>query len=160
LEGWPDPAALPADAELVARMDRVRDACSAARRLRERENVRVRQPPASLTLAGFGVAELAPYADLLRDEVNGKAVRFAESIVDWASFQLQPNARALGPRLGPAMKEELAAARRGAWTRRGDRIEVAGQLLVPGEYQLRLLPREGVACEPLSTNDAIAVLDL
>src|SRR5690606_3769721 len=58
LTDWPDAEALPADAKLVAEMDRVRDACSAARTLRERENVRVRQPLASLTLAGFGVADL------------------------------------------------------------------------------------------------------
>ncbi|HSJ98714.1 MAG TPA: DUF5915 domain-containing protein, partial [Myxococcota bacterium] len=161
LADWPDAAALPADSKLVAEMDRVRDACSAARTLRERENVRVRQPLASLTLAGAGVADLAPYEDLLRDEVNVKQVRFADSIEDWASFQLQVNARELGPRLGPEMKTVLAAAKRGEWRALpDDRAEVAGHSLAPGEFQLRLLPRPGVACEPLASNDAIAVLDL
>jgi isoleucyl-tRNA synthetase len=142
-------------------MDRVRDACSAARTLRERENVRVRQPLASLTLAGFGVAELAPYAELLRDEVNVKEVRFAASIEEFASFQLQANARALGPRLGPEMKTVLAAAKQGRWRALPDgRAEVAGQTLEPGEFQLRLVPKPGVAAEPLPSQDAIAVLDL
>jgi isoleucyl-tRNA synthetase len=161
LADWPDAAALPADPKLVAEMDRVRDACSAARTLRERENVRVRQPLASLTLAGAGVADLAPYEDLLREEVNVKQARFADSIEDWASFQLQVNARELGPRLGPEMKTVLAAAKRGDWRALPDgRAEVAGHSLAPGEFQLRLLPRPGVACEPLASNDAIAVLDL
>jgi len=161
LADWPDAAALPADRRLVAEMDRVRDAASAVRTLRERENVRVRQPLASLTLAGPGVAALAPYEDLLRDEVNVKQVRLAASIEEWASFQLQPNARLLGPRLGPAMKAVLAAAKQGSWKALPDgRVEVAGQVLEPGEFQLRLVPKPGVACEPLATNDAIAVLDL
>jgi isoleucyl-tRNA synthetase len=161
LANWPDAAALPADAKLVLEMDRVRDACSAARTLRERENVRVRQPLASLTLAGLGVIDLAPYEDLLREEVNVKEVRFDDSIADWASFQLQVNARALGPRLGPEMKTVLAAARSGAWRPLADgRVEVAGQTLAPDEFQLRLLPKPGIAAEPLATNDAIAVLDL
>jgi len=161
LADWPDAESLPADPKGVAEMDRVRDACSAARTLRERENVRVRQPLASLTLAGLGVADLAPYEDLLRDEVNVKQVRLAASIEEWASFQLQANARALGPRLGPEMKTVLAAAKQGQWKALADgRVEVAGQTLEPDEFQLRLVPKPGVACEPLASNDAIAVLDL
>lgn len=71
------------------------------------------------------------------------------------------NARALGPRLGTEMKTVLAAAKRGSWRTLPDgRAEVAGQTLEPGEFQLRLLPKPGVACEPLASNDAIAVLDL
>jgi isoleucyl-tRNA synthetase len=161
LADWPDATALPADPDLVAAMDRARDACSAARTVREREGVRVRQPLASLTIAGPGVSALADFAALLRDEVNVKEVRLAESIDEWATFRLKVDARALGPRLGPAMKTVLAAAREGRWERGGDGgVRVADQRLEPGEYQLLLEPRTGVACEPLSGHDAIAVLDL
>src|SRR5690606_20662106 len=84
-----------------------------------------------------------------------------ESIEDWASFQLQVNARVLGPRLGPEMKTVLAAAKRGEWRSLPDGgVEVAGQTLAPGEFQLRRVPRPGVPSEPLSTNDAIVVLAL
>ena len=78
-------------------MDRVRDAASAARTLREKVGVRVRQPLASMTIAGPGVALLAPYDALLRDEVNVKRVHLAESIDAWARFQLQVNSRARRP---------------------------------------------------------------
>ncbi len=161
LEDWPEATRLPAEPDLVAHMDRVRDACSSARNLRDAHGVRVRQPLRRLTVAGPGVLALEPYLELIRDEVNVKEVRLAESIEDWASFRLQANARVLGPRLGTAMKELLAAARAGDWTRdeRG-RVHVAGRELEPGEYELRLEPREGVACQPLSSHDAIVVLDL
>src|SRR5262249_7552382 len=44
LQDWPDAAALPADAELVERMDRVRAACSAGLSLRESKRLRTRLP--------------------------------------------------------------------------------------------------------------------
>ena len=160
LADWPDAAALPADPDLVAEMDRVRDAASAARTLREREGARVRQPLASMTIAGPGVARLAPYEALLRDEVNVKAVHLAESIETWASFQLKVDSRIVGKRLGGAMKSVLAAAKEGRFEQLGDgRVRVADQVLEAGEWQLRLDPKPGVACEPLAAGDAIVVLD-
>jgi isoleucyl-tRNA synthetase len=90
-----------------------------------------------------------------------KQVRFVEATEDFARLVLALNPRALGPRLGPAMKQVLAAAKAGRFERRADGgVLVAGELLEPGEYQLRLEPRAGVACEPLAGYDAIAVLDL
>jgi isoleucyl-tRNA synthetase len=160
LADWPDAASLPGDPRLVAEMDRVRDAASAARTLREREGVRVRQPLAALTIAGAGAVELRPYEALLADEVNVKRVDLALVSDDFANRVLKVNPRAVGPRLGPAMKSVLAAARAGEFERLPDeRVSVAGQTLEPGEYELRLEARPGVACEPLSTNDAIVVLD-
>ena len=161
LQDWPDAAALPSDPELVARMDRVREVCSAALALRSEQNVRVRQPLAELTVAGAGTAALEPYAALIADEVNVKRVRTTSEIERFASFRLQVNARAIGPRLGAATKEVIAASKRGEWQPAGPgRVRVGGQELGPGEFQLLLVPREGVACQALPGNDAIAVLDL
>jgi isoleucyl-tRNA synthetase len=161
LEDWPERDALPAHAELVADMDRVRDVCSTGRTLRDSHNVRVRQPLRSLTVAGPKVKDLAPYRDLIGSEVNVKEVRLAESIDAWASVRMQVNARVVGPRLGPAMKQVLAAAREGSWSERAEGgVEIAGFTLAEGEYELLLHPKPGVACQPLSRNDAIVALDL
>ena len=46
----------------------------------------MRLPLAALTIAGPGVAALAPYADLLRDEVNVKEVHLAESIDEFGTL--------------------------------------------------------------------------
>jgi isoleucyl-tRNA synthetase len=123
--------------------------------------VRVRQPLRSLVVAGAGVDSLARYFDLVRDEVNVKEVRTAAEIEAFASFQLQPNARALGPRLGSAVQQVIREAKGGRWKAlEGGRIEVAGHVLEPGEYALLLRPKDGVAAQALSTNVAIVVLDL
>ncbi len=161
LQDWPEVAALPSDPELVAQMDRVREVCSAALALRAEQNVRVRQPLAELTVAGAGAAALEPYAALIADEVNVKRVHFSEEIERFASLRLQVNARAIGPRLGGATKEVIAASKRGEWEPAGPgRVRVGGQELGVGEFELLLVPREGVACQALPGNIAIAVLDL
>jgi isoleucyl-tRNA synthetase len=160
LGDWPDPGSLPADSDLVADMDRVRDVCSTGLAMRRTRNVRVRQPLRSLTIAGPQVERLRPFLDLIRDEVNVKAVQLSEEIADFASFQLQVNARLVGPRLGPAMKTVIAASKQGAWTTNAEgSVEVAGQVLSESEYSLLLKPVEGVACQALSTNDMVVVLD-
>jgi len=141
-------------------MDRVRDVCSTALALRRTRDVRVRQPLKQLVVAGAGVERLRPYLDLVLEEVNVKEVVLSEAIESHATFQLQVNARALGPRLGPETKRVIAASKKGEWRSLDDgRAEVAGQILEPGEFQLLLRPAEGVACQALSSNDMIAALD-
>jgi isoleucyl-tRNA synthetase len=59
------------------------------------------------------------------------------------------------------MKKVLQASKAGEWrVLDSGAVEVAGFELVDGEYTMLLQPREGVACEPLPTSDAVVVLDL
>jgi isoleucyl-tRNA synthetase len=158
---WPDASALPSDPELVSAMDHVREVCSAALALRAAKNARVRQPLAELVVAGPRVEQLHPYTELIADEVNVKRVVLESDIEAYATVRLKLNARAVGPRLGSETKTVIAAAKRGEWSGiDGGAIEVAGQRIEPGEFELLLDPKEGVACEPLPANDAIVLLDL
>jgi len=160
LTDWPTELDGCADPKLVAEMDRVRAVCSAALALRSSENARVRQPLASLTVAGPDGALLEPYADLITDEVNVKELKLTDEIEEYANFRLQVNSRALGPRLGKAMKDVIKASKQGEWEATADGVRVAGHDLGPGEYTMLLQPKEGVACEALPSADAIVVLDL
>jgi isoleucyl-tRNA synthetase len=159
LGDWPHPEELPADPELVVAMDRVRDLCSASLALRRAHDVRVRQPLRRLTVAGAEAPQLERYAALIADEVNVKEVVFQSDIESFASFRLKVDARAVGPRLGPQMKTVLAAAKAGDWTVEGDELLVSGERLGADEFQLLLVPAEGIACQALAGNDMVAVLD-
>ncbi len=160
LADWPNAAALPRDVDLVADMDRVRDVCSTALAMRRVQKIRVRQPLAALTVAGPDTQRLAAFLELIADEVNVKRVRTEQAIDAFASFSLQVNARALGPRLGQEMKTVLAAAKQGDWTRNADdSVSVAGQRLTGDEFNLRLAPKPGVACQALGSGEMIVVLD-
>ncbi|MBM3961801.1 MAG: class I tRNA ligase family protein, partial [Planctomycetes bacterium] len=159
LANWPDDVALPHDSQLVAQMDRVRDACSVGLALRETKKLRTRLPLPQVTLAGADAAAMAPFAQLLQDELNVKHVGFAADIGAYGSFRLQIDAKALGPKLGPKMKDVLAATRTGAWKLIGDRAEIGGAVLDQGEYVLQLVPKDGITAAALSTNDVVLVLD-
>ncbi len=161
LTDWPTELDASANPQLVGAMDRVRDVCSAALALRASESVRVRQPLASLTVAGADTEQLRPYAELIADEVNIKELRLTREIDEYATFRLQVNSRALGPRLGKDMKKVLSASKAGDWKLLDSgNVECAGFELAPGEYAMLLQPKQGVSCEALPTSDAIVVLDL
>jgi isoleucyl-tRNA synthetase len=161
LSHWPELEGLPANPELVVSMDRVRDVCSSSLGLRRAKNVRVRQPLRQLTVAGAGVEQLEPFLDLIKDEVNVKQVTLTSEIERFASFRLQVNARVLGRRLGPKMQEVIRASKQGEWRQiPSGGVEVAGEVLGDGDYELLLSAKEGIACQALLTNDAIVILDL
>jgi isoleucyl-tRNA synthetase len=161
LEDWPDTAELPQDPELVADMDRVREVCSVALGLREDRRLRARLPLQRLTVAGRDTGRLAELVHLVRDEVNVKEVDLNEDLSEVGNFLLRPQARVLGPRLGGAVQQVLAAAKAGEWTQLEDgTVEVAGHVLGEGEFELALEPREGVAASPLHDSAAVVELDV
>ncbi|MYB09463.1 MAG: isoleucine--tRNA ligase [Acidimicrobiia bacterium] len=157
---WPDPAELPADPQLVAAMDRVRDVCSTGLRVREDEGIRVRQPLLSLTVAGTGVDDLESFIPLIAEEVNVKRVLFSDDLTAYGQFVLRPNGQELGPRLGKDAQEVFTAAREGQWEANPDgTVTVAGHTLSDNEFQLALNPVEGTTAAALRTNDALVALD-
>ncbi len=103
LADWPDVSDWPAERELVAAMDRVREACSAALALRRANDVRVRQPLRRLTIAGPWVEMLRPFLELIQQELNVKEVLLEADVETYASFRLQVNARVVGKRVGKKM---------------------------------------------------------
>ena len=160
LVDWPDAEQLPGDAALVADMDRVRDVCSAALGLRRQHDLRVRQPLARAQIVGEGSERLRAFEALIRDEINVKEVELSEDLASYATFQLKVDARRVGPRLGPAMKDVLKAAKQGDWQARDDgSVEVNGQILESDDYSILLQAKDGLVCQALPKNDALVILE-
>jgi isoleucyl-tRNA synthetase len=90
-----------------------------------------------------------------------KSVELSGEIERYASFRLQVNARSVGKRLGKKTQSLIAASKSGRWKRLVDgSVEVEGERLTGEDFAILLEPREGVVCQPLASNDAIAILDL
>ena len=170
LEKFPDVKTFPQDADLVADMDRVRDICNAALSIRTKANMRVRQPLSKLDIAGYNLERMPQYAELIKDEINVKSVVVHEpaKMADFGAFKLQMIFAELGKRLkaeGKAdkVKEITQAVKNNLWdkTKSGERL-VAGEILLESEYKQLLEPKpEYKDCSaPLSSNDALVVLDL
>ncbi|WP_456283308.1 isoleucine--tRNA ligase [Microbacterium sp. JZ101] len=143
LEDWPDAAEFADAADIRTAMDAVREASSVANALRKKEGLRVRLPLAKLTVVTANAEALAQFDDILRDELNVKAVELVELGDDTAaqygiSHRLTINARAAGPRLGKQVQQVIRAAKSGAWTEQDGVVTADGIALEPGEYELAL----------------------
>jgi len=161
LTEWPVVGEVPADDELVAAMDEVRQVCSAALGLRKANTLRVRLPLATLTVAAPDAQRLRPFADLIAEEVNVKDVLLSTDVHAYGRFELVVNARVLGPRVGKDVQRVIAAVKAGQWTRDQDGVvTAAGVALEPGEYTERLVAVEPASTAPLPGGAGLVVLNL
>ena len=157
---WPDVSGLPTDTDLVSAMDLVRDVCSSALSVRKAHSRRVRLPLSSLTVASPDSASLAPFVDIIRDEVNVREVLLTVDVAAVASHDLQVLPAVLGPRLGGRTQQVIKAVKAGDWVRNGDTVEVAGEVLQPGEFALRLVTAADTASAALAGGAGVVLLDV
>ena len=144
LESWPDANLVPHDAELVEAMDQVRVVSSVALGLRKASSLRVRLPLAKLTVVTKGAAMLAPFSEIIADELNVKSIQLVEMSLDSTTEfgvvkRLTVNSRAAGPRIGKAVQEVIQAAKAGDWSEVDGVVVVGGIALIETEYTLDLV---------------------
>ena len=160
LTDWPSATDYPADAALVAAMDRVRDVCSVTSSVRKSAGLRVRLPLASVTVASADADALAPFTSIIADEMNVKSVHLTTDLGAAGRFELQVVPSALGPRIGKAVQQVIGAVKKGEWAQAADgTITVAGIGLQEGEYSLRLVAVDADRSAALPANAGIVVLD-
>jgi isoleucyl-tRNA synthetase len=140
-------------------MDRVRQVASAALSLRKANKLRVRLPLASLLVASEDAETLRPFADILRDEVNVKAVELTTDVAAHGGFEVAVNARAAGPRLGKDVQTVIKAVKAGDWKFAGGVVVAAGITLADGEFERRLVAKGGGAASELPGGSGLVQLD-
>jgi isoleucyl-tRNA synthetase len=162
LRAWPEADELPADPALVTSMDRVREVCSAGHAVRKAHVpvLRTRLPLPAVTVAGDGAEGLEPFRSLIAEELNVRDVRFTAAVAEAGELVLTVNPRVAGPRLGQQVQQVIRAAKEGRWEREGQAVVVDGVALEPGEFELRLLPKDEATSRALPGDDAVVVLDV
>jgi isoleucyl-tRNA synthetase len=132
---YPEPDTEAIDRALSRAMGAVRDLVSLGLQVRTAQKLRVRQPlaVAELVLADSDLGSaLSGYLDLIRDELNVREVHFVPNADEYVTYNVAPNFRALGPRVGkrmPALKKALAEA---------DGATLLAQLEVDGRVTLQI----------------------
>jgi isoleucyl-tRNA synthetase len=97
-------------------MQLVRDVVTLGARVRAQEKLKVRQPLGEAIVIVTSEADrivLDRHRAMIEEELNVESIAFAPSPEQYVEFQLLPNFRALGPKLGkdvPACKAALAKA--------------------------------------------------
>jgi isoleucyl-tRNA synthetase len=124
--------------------------------LREQYKLRNRLPLNSLTIAGVNMPE---YADIIKDELNVKSVKFDSDISNVADSFVYLITPKIGARLGGALRDIIPAVKRGEYEIAGDKLVVAGAELNSDEFENRLTIKDGVTGAALPDNTAVVVLD-
>ena len=161
LQDYPDVSNINFDDELVKEMDLVKEICSVALFLRDKENLRVRLPLNQIKIIGNDIEDLKKYKDIIADEVNVKNVVFESDIDKIATFVIEVDLKKLGSKYGEKLRDIMKAVKENKWKKAdGDKIEIANTSLEKDEYSIKLKPKkESKNMQALSNNKAIIELD-
>jgi isoleucyl-tRNA synthetase len=165
LEKFPNLDTYSYNKALILNMEKVRDACTTALRIRNDQKIRIRQPLSKVTFIGVADSSLSEeLKQLVLDEINVKswANLGKEEIIKYADYKIKINFSMLAKRLPEKIKDVINANKAGDWKIMGDEIEIAGILLSNNEFDLKLKAKEQYKNNigALSTNDALVLVDL
>ncbi|MDT5211093.1 MAG: isoleucyl-tRNA synthetase [Mycobacterium sp.] len=160
LTDWVEEDVVPADPQLVADLDLVREVASAASSLRKAKKLRVRLPLPKLTVAVDNPQRLAPFKDLIADELNVKQVELTDDIDAYGRFELTVNAKVAGPRLGKDVQSAIKAVKAGEAVVNADGTLTAGPAVLQAEeYSSRLVAADPEYTTALPDGTGLVVLD-
>ena len=162
LAPWPEPDLDVIDDAVLHRQAAARQVVTLGHAARQDAGAVVRQPLRSATVVSVDDALLAalhdPHtADIVRDELNVKELRFAEDRGRYVEYSVKPNFRVLGKRLGKRMKQcaqavaqqdpsQLLAALKDGGTLWIDPGDGDGPVsLTQDDVEVRIQQREGTA---------------
>jgi len=160
LEDWPEPSGDRMDEPLERGMGAIQRIVRLGHAARNLHGLKTRQPLAAVTLVTSddslpGLIE--PYADLLRDELNVKEIRWAADRTVYVHHEVKPIFPKTGPRFGKRMPEvkkaldaadgdalaaELERSGKVTITLGGEPVELSAE-----EVEVRLVEREGTATQ-------------
>lgn len=126
------PEAGEVDDDLVAVMDEVRDVVSAAHSLRKAHKLRVRQPLRALTVVTD--LDLAPYAELIKGEVNVKEVKIQSAAE--SGLEVSTDLAVLPRELDPSVRKFTSALFKAAKTGQWERTETGVRMLIEPPVEL------------------------
>ena len=164
LAEWPTVIQRLVDEELNREVELVQKVTTLAHSAREQAGIKVRQPLPSVTLAAKSRQDaqaLKRYADVIADELNVRAVEFADPET-FSRYTIKPNLPVLGPRLGsgiPAFRAalqdlspELAAqVARAVDARRS--VEIGGVQLQPTDLLIEVSSEEDPHSRTVEADD-------
>ena len=158
LASFPEQDEARVDEELRRTMERVRNVVTLGQRVRNENKLKVRQPLAEAIVVVADDTErqaIDRFASAIREELNVRELGFTQEPRKYVEFELVPNFRVLGPKLGkqvPACKKALAEADGSAlYAEMEENEKIIVELpdgpieLTPAEVEVRLSAREDFA---------------
>lgn len=165
LADWPVIPEEYMDEEILKETEVAQRVISLARFLREKENIKIRQPLNKLELASTNPEYekiINNFKNIICEEINVKDIEFLKDVSEIAVVEYKPNFATLGPKFGPKMSMVVAAIKNKKFkeTKEGYLFEIDGneELLSLDDLEIRYVAKEGLRVE--NDKDIVATLDL
>ncbi|MEK9160289.1 MAG: isoleucine--tRNA ligase [Patescibacteria group bacterium] len=130
--------------------------------IRGKKKIRVRQPLAKVIVGlphAVDPKVILLQKDVILEELNVKELELLKDAGELADFVAIPNSKVLGPKYGKDVQKIIQEAKAGNFkVLEGQRVEVAGVILEPGEVELAYKGKEGVDIE--SEEGIVVSIDL
>jgi len=161
LENFPDSSKIQVDYNLVIVMDLVIDICSSALFIRNKKNIRIRQPLKSLNLIIEDAEKFRQFEDLIKEELNVKSIEYISDVKNHASTVLKINFQTLGKRIPEEIKNIIKASKEGMWKLNPDKtLTILNQTLFEDEYELTLISKNQDSSNNLKSGLGVVELDI
>jgi isoleucyl-tRNA synthetase len=158
LELIPQPRKEWQDETLVQKMEQIRDIVGLSAGIRARAKIKLRQPLGRVQVSVAHPEQLD--LEVIAAEANVKTVELLseKELAAIATKIVKVNARMVGKKFGPKVQELIQKGKAGEFTEiDGGEIEIAGERLSPGEYEMGYLTAEGIEAE--ASANAVVLLD-
>lgn len=139
---------------LQSNMDTLVDVVQLGRSCRSAANMKTRQPAAAIYVKGAAFPET--FAQLAREELNVKTVRFVEDARAFTAYRLKPQMRTLGPKYGKLLGDIREALARMDGNDVVDAFDRGEALRLTLSEQEAILTREDVLIEPVQKEGFVA----
>ena len=154
LTDWPVADAV--DMDIVRDMRRVQSVVSVGKQSREQYKLPNRLPLHDITVAGQNMDK---YADIIRDELNVKDVKFVDDISSVANSFVYLITPKIGARLGSSLKEIIPAVKQGNYKIENGKLLVGEYVLNEDEFENRLTVKSDITGAALPDNTAVVQLN-
>jgi len=134
LSAWPKVNEKWIQPTLEREMELIQSVVSLGRNLRATKNLKNRQPLREILIITSDETDksaIERFQALIAGELNVKKVSFSSDEAKWVSFTIKPNAKALGPKLGPKMQSVLKKLKEFSPKEAGD-FAASGSVVIDG----------------------------
>lgn len=165
LSSWPNIPEKYEDKIILEETEIAERVISLARFLREKENIKIRQPLSKLELAYTNRdydKVIKKFKDIICEEINVKDIEILKDVSEIATVEYKPNFAALGPKFGPkmGMVSKMMKEQNFEKTDLGYKVLIDGneELISIDDVEIRYTAKEGLKVE--NDKDIVATLDI
>jgi isoleucyl-tRNA synthetase len=143
------------DKELEKNMDAVLDIVVMGRACRNTANIKNRQPIGNMFVkAPFELSEF--YSEIIRDELNVKAVKFTDDVRDFTSYSFKPQLKTVGPKYGKQLNQIRQMLTELNGNAAMDEINATGELKLDIAGEVVVLSKEDLLIDMAQTEGYVS----